>query len=115
MVTAYRSLHQQRVCELVKRQDYHLCRSSVCISFRLSSDQIIPSNTRSTEKDIATVQAADADDIDKAVKAAKAALQADSWKKLPASDRGQLMARLADLVEENRELFATIDAVGSHH
>lgn len=65
----------------------------------------------STEKDIATVQAADADDIDKAVKAAKAALNADSWKKLPASDRGQLMAKLADLIEEKKELLATIDAV----
>lgn len=42
--------------------------------------------------------------------AAKAALADASWKQLPATERGQLMARLADLMEENRELLASIDA-----
>lgn len=68
----------------------------------------------STEDEIATVQAADANDVDKAVKAAKAALKHDSWKLLPASDRGRLMSRLADLMEEKRELFATIDVRESY-
>lgn len=63
-----------------------------------------------TEEVIASVHAASADDVDKAVKAAAAALKNPSWKELPASDRGILMARLADLVEENKELFATVDA-----
>jgi aldehyde dehydrogenase (NAD(P)+) len=44
------------------------------------------------------------------VEAAKAALIHPSWKQLPATERGQLMARLADLMEENRELLASIDA-----
>lgn len=44
------------------------------------------------------------------MKAAKAALVHPSWKLLPATERGQLMARLADLMWENRELLATIDA-----
>lgn len=56
------------------------------------------------------MQAADANDIDKAVKAAKAALKHESWRLLPASDRGRLMSRLADLMEEKKELLATIDA-----
>ncbi|RYP44541.1 hypothetical protein DL768_008990 [Monosporascus sp. mg162] len=63
-----------------------------------------------TEEVIATVQAADADDVDQAVKIARAALKGPSWKQLSASDRGRLMSRLADLIEEKRELFATIDA-----
>lgn len=63
-----------------------------------------------TDKPIATVHAASAEDVDRAVKAAKAALVHSSWKQLPATDRGQLMMRLADLMEQNRELFATIDA-----
>lgn len=29
---------------------------------------------------------------------------------MPGTDRGILMAKLADLMEENKELFATIDA-----
>lgn len=64
----------------------------------------------STEKLIATVHAADDDDVDKAVKAAHKALRHESWKHLPPTDRGMLMLRLADLIEKKRELFATIDA-----
>lgn len=64
----------------------------------------------STDKPIATVHAATAEDVDAAVQAAKAALSHSSWKLLPATERGQLMGRLADLMEENRELFAAIDA-----
>lgn len=65
---------------------------------------------RRTDKPIATVDAAGAEDVDKAVNAAKAALAHPSWKLLPATERGQLMARLADLLEQNRELLASIDA-----
>ncbi|KAH6885200.1 aldehyde dehydrogenase domain-containing protein [Thelonectria olida] len=75
-----------------------------------SSGETITSIDPATEQEIASVQAANADDVDKAVKAAHAALRHPSWKQLPGSDRGQLMAKLADLVEEQRELFAAIDA-----
>lgn len=64
----------------------------------------------STEQEIATVQAATAEDVDKAVNAAKAALKHDSWKKLPGTERGMLMYRLAELLEQNKQLLATIDA-----
>lgn len=63
-----------------------------------------------TDKPIATVHAASAEDVNRAVNAAKAALVHPSWKLLPPTDRGQMMAKLADLMEQNRELFATIDA-----
>ncbi|KAJ5172517.1 Aldehyde/histidinol dehydrogenase [Penicillium capsulatum] len=59
---------------------------------------------------IATVHAAGADDVDRAVQAAKQALVHPSWKLMPATDRGRLMARLADLIEENKQLLASIDA-----
>jgi aldehyde dehydrogenase (NAD(P)+) len=63
-----------------------------------------------TTREIASVYAASAEDVDKAVNAAKTALKDPSWKHLPATDRGMLMGRLADLIEQNKELFATIDA-----
>lgn len=63
-----------------------------------------------TNEPIATVHAAGPEDVDRAVKAAKSALGHASWKLLPATDRGRLMSRLADLIEENQELLATIDA-----
>ncbi|KAJ5320228.1 hypothetical protein N7508_000511 [Penicillium antarcticum] len=72
--------------------------------------QTITSLDPATDKPIATVQAASAADVNRAVEAAKAALVHPSWKQLPATDRGQLMGRLADLMEENRGLLASIDA-----
>lgn len=44
-----------------------------------------------------------------AVKAARKALKDPSWKQLPATDRGQLMHKLADLIDKNREVLATIE------
>jgi len=64
----------------------------------------------STENEIATVQAAGERDVDVAVRAAREALKHPSWKLLPVAERGILLSKLADLIEENRELFATIDA-----
>lgn len=74
-----------------------------------------PENTISsidpaTEKEIASVQAATPDDIDRAVKAARKALKSPEWKLLNPTDRGRLMTKLADLMEQNHELLATIDA-----
>ncbi|KNG49089.1 aldehyde dehydrogenase aldh [Stemphylium lycopersici] len=63
-----------------------------------------------TEKEIAEVQAATAEDVDRAVQAAKKALKNPEWKQLCVTQRGRLMAKLADLMEENKELLATIDA-----
>lgn len=56
------------------------------------------------------MHAASVDDVDRAVRAAKAALKAPSWKKLPATERGRLLVRLSELIEEKKELFASIDA-----
>ncbi|KAK7713649.1 mitochondrial aldehyde dehydrogenase [Diaporthe eres] len=74
-----------------------------------SSEKPITSIDPFTESEIATVQAASAEDVDKAVKAAHAALRSGPWKTLPGTERGILMNRLADLMEKNKELLATID------
>ncbi|KAI9715677.1 MAG: hypothetical protein M1812_005829 [Candelaria pacifica] len=75
-----------------------------------SSGSHITSIDPATENIIATVQAASAEDVDKAVQAAKKALQHQSWKNLPGTQRAKLMAKFADLIEENQELLASVDA-----
>ncbi|KYK61949.1 aldehyde dehydrogenase ALDH [Drechmeria coniospora] len=77
---------------------------------KASSGQTITSIDPATEKEIATVQAASAKDVDAAVEAAHRALRHPSWKQLAASDRGHLMSKLADRLEANKQLFATIEA-----
>jgi len=63
----------------------------------------------SDESEIASVYAAGEEDVDIAVKAARKALKDPSWKSLPGTDRGRLMLKLADLVEEHKETLATIE------
>lgn len=57
-----------------------------------------------------SVQAATAEDVDIAVRAAQKALKSGPWKTMSAADRGILLSRLADKIEERASLFATIDA-----
>lgn len=63
----------------------------------------------SDESEIASVYAAGEEDIDIAVQAARKAFKDPSWKALPGTDRGQLMMKLVELVEEHKETLATIE------
>ena len=64
----------------------------------------------STGEPICDVAHAGADDVDRAARAARAALEG-KWSKLPAAARGQLMYRLADLVEQNADELAELEAL----
>ncbi|KAH8901037.1 putative aldehyde dehydrogenase [Thozetella sp. PMI_491] len=62
-----------------------------------------------TEQDITSVYAATSDDVDRAVAAARKALRDPAWADMSGSDRGKLMHKLAQLVDENKETLATIE------
>jgi len=61
------------------------------------------------ESEIATVQAASPDDVDKAVAAARKAFKDPSWRDIGGTERGELMFKLAALVEEHKETLASIE------
>src|SRR5215510_2172400 len=64
-----------------------------------------------TEEVIANVAEGDAADIDLAVKAARNAFENGPWAKMDARDRGKLMNRLADLLEEEIEDLAALETL----
>jgi aldehyde dehydrogenase (NAD+) len=64
-----------------------------------------------TEETIAQVAEGDAADVDLAVKAARKALESGPWKKMDARDRGRLMNRLADLIEEEADELAALETL----
>ncbi len=64
-----------------------------------------------TEEMIAEVAEGDSADIDLAVKAARRAFDSGPWRKMDARDRGRLIGRLADLVEENLEELAQLESL----
>ena len=64
-----------------------------------------------TEEVIAHVAEGDAEDIDRAAKAARAAFESGPWKTMDARDRGRLLYKLADLVEENLDDLARLEVL----
>ena len=48
-------------------------------------------------------------DIDKAVKAARRAFESGPWPKMSARDRGRLLMKLSNLINENTEELAAIE------
>jgi aldehyde dehydrogenase (NAD+) len=65
----------------------------------------------STGEEICQVAEADAADVDKAVLAARAAFEQGPWKKMRASERGRLLHRLADLIEQNTDALARLESM----
>jgi aldehyde dehydrogenase (NAD+) len=64
-----------------------------------------------TEEEIAQVAEGDAADIDLAVKAARKAFDSGPWRKTDARDRGRLMYKLADLIEEHIDELAELESL----
>ena len=52
-------------------------------------------------------------DVDRAVNAAERALKHGEWGRMNARDRGTLINRLADLMDEHKEELATIESIDS--
>ncbi len=65
----------------------------------------------STGEEICQVAEADAADVDKAVQAARKAFDQGPWKKMRASERGRLLHRLADLIEQNADQLARLETL----
>jgi aldehyde dehydrogenase (NAD+) len=63
-----------------------------------------------TGRPIADVAYAGAEDVDRAVRAAREAFEGP-WAKLAAAERGRLMGRLADLIDDNAEELAHIESL----
>ncbi|GAV08728.1 hypothetical protein RvY_18382 [Ramazzottius varieornatus] len=76
------------------------------------SGKTFPTINPSTGEKIADVAAGDRKDVDKAVKAAtKAFKMGSSWRKMDASQRGNLLNRLADLMERDRLQLASLETL----
>lgn len=60
---------------------------------------------------ICDVAEADAPDVDKAVQAARNAFNSDEWRKMSATRRGELLYKLADLIEHNIDELARLETL----
>ena len=67
------------------------------------SGKTFPTYNPATGEVLAQVAEGDKQDIDAAVKAARKAFDSGPWSRLTASERGKLVWKLADLLEQNLE------------
>ncbi|NXS70688.1 AL1A2 dehydrogenase, partial [Pandion haliaetus] len=78
------------------------------------SGRIFPVYNPATGEQICEIQEADKIDTDKAVRAARLAFSLGSvWRRMDASERGHLLDKLADLVERDRAILATMESLNS--
>ncbi len=59
---------------------------------------------------LTTIPRGDATDVDRAVRAARAAFESAAWREISPIDRGRLLNRLADLIEEHADELALLEA-----
>src|SRR5579864_8270378 len=76
-----------------------------------ASGKTFPTINPSSGEVITQVAESDATDVDKAVKAARTAFEGGAWKKMPASARGQLLYKLAELIEKHADELAQLESL----
>src|SRR5689334_3646011 len=75
------------------------------------SGKTFPTYDPSTGKEMARIAEGDAADINLAVTAARNAFEKGAWRKMTASERGRLIWKLADLLEQHTEEFAQLESL----
>ena len=76
-----------------------------------ASGKTFPSYNPASGEVLAQVAEGDREDINRAVKAARKAFESGPWPEMTASERGRLIWKLGDLLEERAEEFAQIESL----
>jgi phenylacetaldehyde dehydrogenase len=76
-----------------------------------ASGKTFPTYNPATGEVLAQVAEGDRADIDAAVKAARKAFDSGPWSRMTSSERGKLIWKLADLLDEHTEEFATLETL----
>lgn len=83
----------------------------MCISILCNAGSICHFRTNGTsdESEITSVYAAGAEDVDDAVTAARKAFRNPDWRDMDTNARADLLYKFAQLIEEHKEVLATIE------
>ena len=76
-----------------------------------ASGKTFPTYNPATGEVMAQVAEGDREDINRAVKAARKAFDGGPWPEMTASERGRLIWKLADLIEQHLEEFAQLESL----
>lgn len=76
-----------------------------------ASGKTFPTYNPATGEVLAEIAEGDQEDIDRAVRAARRAFESGAWPKLTPSERGRMIWKLADLIEQNLEELARLETL----
>ncbi len=76
-----------------------------------ASGKTFPTYDPSNGEVLCQVAEADREDVDRAVRAAREAFQRGPWRRMTASERGRLIWKLGDLIEQHLEEFAELETL----
>jgi len=76
-----------------------------------ASGKTFPVYNPATGQEIAHVAEGDREDIERAVKAARAAFEGGPWRRMTPSERGRMIWKLGDLLEQHLEEFAELESL----
>src|SRR3954464_10196822 len=76
-----------------------------------ASGKTFPTYNPATGEVLAQIAEGDREDIDRAVQAARHAFDSGPWRRMTASERGRLIWKLADLLEQHTEEFGYIESL----
>jgi aldehyde dehydrogenase (NAD+) len=76
-----------------------------------ASGKTFPTINPATGEEICRVAEADTEDVNRAVRAARDAFEKGPWRRMSASERGRLLNKLADLIEQNIDELARLESL----
>ena len=76
-----------------------------------ASEETFPVYNPATGEVMANIAAGDRAEVDRAVQAARRAFESGPWPKMTASERGRLIWKLSDLIEQHTEEFAQLESL----
>ena len=76
-----------------------------------SAGKKFPTINPATEEVLAEIDEGTAEEVDRAVRAARRALEAGPWATMDARDRGALLHKLADAIQQEREELAVLETL----
>src|SRR3974377_125512 len=76
-----------------------------------ASGKTFPTYNPATGEVLAQIAEGDREDIDRAVKAARDAFNKGPWRRMTASERGRLIWKLSDLLEQHTEEFGYLESL----
>jgi phenylacetaldehyde dehydrogenase len=76
-----------------------------------ASGKTFPTYNPATGEVLAQIAEGDKEDVDRAVGAARAAFDTGPWRRMTVSERGRLIWKLADLIEEHAQEFAELETL----